>query len=1069
MGSDAIQEWQRGVVAIGTRNPNLPESALVGTGFIVDLQSGLIVTCAHVALDAYKAHTQSPASRMDPGVAGVAIGVGIGEDVTWVCRAELRYISRPPDGHTGPDPPHHWVVKDHGARLDLAVLQLVELDGSTLRRKPGEVLARGGRTARALSLGVPPSTPRSVPLSDGAELVMLGYGQSGSGKGAEQTSTTMRGHYTGCYSSNGVVPGSLQSGDWLKVDVRILSGHSGGPVVNRVGEVVGWAVMSSASLGQLRPITSLVPALTSVLKQPCCNTPTGAPRDVTGGLRAVLREGAIEPGDFQLGNDELQRCHDSARRAEQSAQDAHLSAQNAHLHEQGAYAHALFAARNRDDAAGQAEAAGGAAQRAEGGAGHAVAALSTMQTQLQVQAQLQAANAQVDAGAARLRERNAQQALGLLSGGHGQRLALQEPDSHGVSLAVAASTAPLLGPSGVGAAAAMMRPPLDGAALQGDDNKRQRFRSLSQDVAGLSLTAPLLDRVPHLPEEYTPRPELEAAHRDALLRTTHTMAITATTTGVSGPAGAGKSTTAAVLARDPLVHAHFPDGITWLSFGRDRTGADVLRTLATFVLRLDPALPHEELPREISAALVGQRRLLVLDDIWTKEQLHAFSSLAAEGGLLGRLVTTRSNELAGEHAESVGALQEDEGLRVLASYMGTAAEQLQDGDANKLVDMCSGNPAMLRSVAALCKKKGAAHTRTYLKQCRQKMRHAKLPDAGEQYGTLFDALTGSLDHLRPGLAKRCAMLATFPEDTDVPWSVVGQLWGTDALETEEAVTELESWHLIDVEWDKCALSLIDLHLDYLRVRAKDDLARWHAALLRGCGRRKLGTDEGTADDAYWGRSCGGLPSSSGQHHLHHLRGCGWEPTALGGELTHLAFGGGQRLGDECVKALSEAIKVSGSLTTLWLNGNHLGPEGGVALAEALKVNRSLTDLDISGNPICEHNEVEGTYSVDGINAVCDALRVSGPLTSLNLGHCGIGAEGGVAVAEALRGNSSLTRLSLHANCIGTQVGVAIAEALKVNGSLTYLNIHSNDTIGDTGAGGPGCQRLVEVAGFAIWP
>ena len=94
---------------------------------------------------------------MDPGVAGVAIGVGIGEEVKWVCRGELRYISRPPVGYPGPDPPHHWVVKDHGARLDLAVLQLVELDGSTLRRKPGEVLARGGRTARALSLGVPPA------------------------------------------------------------------------------------------------------------------------------------------------------------------------------------------------------------------------------------------------------------------------------------------------------------------------------------------------------------------------------------------------------------------------------------------------------------------------------------------------------------------------------------------------------------------------------------------------------------------------------------------------------------------------------------------------------------------------------------------------------------------------------------------------------------------------------------------------------------------------------------------------------------------------------------------------
>ena len=418
-----------------------------------------------------------------------------------------------------------------------------------------------------------------------------------------------------------------------------------------------------------------------------------------------------------------------------------------------------------------------------------------------------------------------------------------------------------------------------------------------------------LHGVPNLPEQYEARPNLEAAHRNALLRTTHTMAITATTTGVSGAAGAGKSTTAAVLARDPLVHAHFPDGVTWLKFGRERTGADVLRTLAS-ILHLDPAaLPHEQLPTSIRAALAGQRRLLVLDDIWTKEQLQAFDSLAAEGGLLGRLVTTRNNELAGEHAQTVDALQKEEGLRVFAGYVGTAAEQLRsDDDARRIVDMCSGNPAMLRSVAAFCKKKGAAYTRTYLEQCRQKMRHAKLPDAGEQYGTLFDALAGSLDHLEPELAGRCAMLATLPEDMDVPWSVMGQLWGTDKLETEDALTELESWHLIDMDWDKRTLSLIDLHLDYLRARAKDDLARWHAALLRGCGRRKLGEDEGTADDAYWGEP-------HRRNVLHHLRGCGWEPTALGGVLTHLD-----------------------------LNSLHLGPEDGAAVAECLKGNSNVQSL-----------------------------------------------------------------------------------------------------------------------------
>ena len=128
-------------------------------------------------------------------------------------------------------------------------------------------------------------------------------------------------------------------------------------------------------------------------------------------------------------------------------------------------------------------------------------------------------------------------------------------------------------------------------------------------------------------------------------------------------------------------------------------------------MRLDPALQHEELPRAISAALVGQRRLLVLDDIWTKEQLHAFSSLAAEGGLLGRLVTTRNNALAGEHAQTVDALQEEEGLRVLARYMRTTPEQLRDdADALRLVGMCSGNPAMLRSIAGHCREDGTSQT-----------------------------------------------------------------------------------------------------------------------------------------------------------------------------------------------------------------------------------------------------------------------------------------------------------------------------------------------------------------------
>ena len=377
---------------------------------------------------------------------------------------------------------------------------------------------------------------------------------------------------------------------------------------------------------------------------------------------------------------------------------------------------------------------------------------------------------------------------------------------------------------------------------------------------------------------------------------------------------------------------------------------------------------------------------------------------------------------------------------MIARIIEAAQQHQQQGNAaaRRLVALCCGNPAQLRSVAALCKKKGAAPALAYLEQCRQKLRHAKLPGA-EGYGTLFDALAGSLGFLREqdaALAERCTMLAVFPEDSQVPLSVVGRLWGTDEVETEEVVTELESWHLVDVdwserrkvgdaswEWEGRTLSLIDLHLDYLRASAKDDLARWHAALLRRCGRRVLGqVEEGRADDEYWSRS---------RNVWHHMAGCGEELAAVmcaSGSLAHLDLGG-NKIGDEGAKAIAAGVAASGSLTHLELQGNEIGNEGAKALAAGVAASGSLTRLWLSSNEIGD----------EGAKALAAAVAVSGSLTEIQL-------DGEAMPVKQLKGSK---KVSLSNKRLGSSSAIVIAKCIEVNGSLRKLNLYNN-SIGEAG-------------------
>ena len=209
MAQDAIPQWQNGIVAIGAYRTGEAEPALKGTGWLVDLPAGLLCTCTHVVMECYphvaKGRYPATPSFLDARTDGVAIGVGIGESIRWLYRADLCYLSLPSTDVGFPRGlPAGWSPADDDKRLDLAVLKLTNWNGSPA------VWHRTGEPAIALPLGR--STQDA--LHEGSELVVLGYGQGKEmGVGNLMTSTTCRGDFQGYVKT--------ETGEWLKTGLTI--------------------------------------------------------------------------------------------------------------------------------------------------------------------------------------------------------------------------------------------------------------------------------------------------------------------------------------------------------------------------------------------------------------------------------------------------------------------------------------------------------------------------------------------------------------------------------------------------------------------------------------------------------------------------------------------------------------------------------------------------------------------------------------------------------------------------------------------------------------------------------
>ena len=312
--------------------------------------------------------------------------------------------------------------------------------------------------------------------------------------------------------------------------------------------------------------------------------------------------------------------------------------------------------------------------------------------------------------------------------------------------------------------------------------------------------------------------------------------------------GSGKSVLAAALARDPAVRRRFPD-VAWVPLEPPASDDPPARraVLAQRQQELAAKLaPPGQVAGEVTDVEQGRDRLaellrdraclVVVDNVWTADDVYAFSVLDRRGALL---VTTRDAGLvraAGATEVEVAELS-DAQAKTLAARWAAVPGQLPPSAEETL--RLVGNLALgVATVAALAR--GDAQRWAELAD---RLRGAglaalELRFPGYPHPSLLAALQLGLDYLDPSDRQRYRELAVFAGRRAVPRSAVEALWtpaGVSATDVGDLLARFGDRALLRHDPDTRRVDLHDLQSDLARAGLGGAFGRARPAAGRVCG------------------------------------------------------------------------------------------------------------------------------------------------------------------------------------------------------------------------------------------
>jgi WD40 repeat protein len=362
-------------------------------------------------------------------------------------------------------------------------------------------------------------------------------------------------------------------------------------------------------------------------------------------------------------------------------------------------------------------------------------------------------------------------------------------------------------------------------------NYREYPKQKAELLADLSLAPPerkprplLYDTVPNLPQNHVVREMALSDLRDLVF--TEGAGANIAVTALAGMGGIGKTVLATALCRDQVVQRAFPDGIAWISIGREWDGdfvtrmREVARALGDDLSGYDSKLACENRYRTI---LREKAALVVVDDVWNLEHLR---QLLVDAPRSRFLFTTRDSGIAKavtDRKYSANLLSETEACDLLSRWSG----QNLPPEAQPIISACGELAAAISQIGACLRDASPAEWRDMLQALENANISAiedRLP-SGQQ--SFFKSLAVSVQAIPPQMQERYLKLAVLLEDLPAPLVVLQTLWKATEAEARRTARYFVERSLAN--WEDQAdpaggIRLHDLQLDYVRTRFSDQAA-----------------------------------------------------------------------------------------------------------------------------------------------------------------------------------------------------------------------------------------------------